>query len=434
MLTLSMGEKKVALTFDITIERRTRKRLSEEKLKDQLEFIAQSAKRNASFNLSTSVPSKLMTVNEYGFGENRELQYTAVITVSKERYTDEAAVRRRFAKTRVVMERAAKKKGWAIIADEKLIPGTNGTYQTTNGAGEPIGDPAPRLISVLAEQQKALKEEKKKKSISPFLTGEKELPSLTDEAVERHFSRIYDRESHIRVVYDNLKTAIRTRFKTRHHILLKGPPACAKTELFLSFVDWIGSDLIEEIDASTMTKAGLERLLLEKAESGTLKPILLMEEIEKCHPDNINCLIQVMDARGRIQRVNAHTVRDGGGVADCKIVVWATCNDEKELEKAHKGAIWSRFSNKLDCERPDRDLMKRILYREVDEIDGKEEWIDPVLSFCFDELSSLPKFKRDYDDPRFARALLAGGDRILDGSSTGFLADIRKTRNIGKRK
>ncbi len=421
-LTLTGGDKKM-LKFDVTVERVTKKKLSPAKLKSQLQFIGESAKRSAAANWTVSIPKRLVNEIERGDGENRTIQYTAVIQLQKERYIDEAAVRRRFEKTKQVMARAANRKGWRLLGDEALIPCANGEYQVVNGAGEPIGDPAPRVVDTVAVLPPPP---------SPYLTGGAELPPLNDEVMKKYFSRIYDRESHIRIVYDNLRTAVRTGFKTRHHILLKGPPACAKTELFLAFIDWLGEDLIEALDASTMTKAGLERMLMDKATSGTLKPILLMEEIEKCHPDNVSCLIQVMDARGKIQRVNANTVRDGDSVADCKIIVWGTCNDEEELRKAHKGAIWSRFSNKLDCERPDRALMKKILLREVEEIGGKEEWIEPVLSFCFDELAAIPRFQADHDDPRFARALLVGGERLLDKSDLGFFADFRKVSKIKK--
>jgi hypothetical protein len=422
MLTLTGGDKKM-LKFDVTVERTTKKKLSPGKLKAQLQFIGESAKRSASANWTVSIPKRLVREIERGEGDNRTIQYTAVIQLQKERYIDEAAVRRRFEKTKVVMARAANRKGWRLLGDEALVPAANGEYQVVNGAGEPIGDPAPRLVEQVAVLPPPP---------SPYITGEADLPPLDDEVLRKHFHRIYDRESHIRIVYDNLKTAVRTGFKTRHHILLKGPPACAKTELFLAFIEWLGEDLVEALDASTMTKAGLERMLMDKATSGTLKPILLIEEIEKCHPDNLSCLIQVMDARGKIQRVNANTIRDGETVAECKPMVWGTCNDEDELQKVHKGAIWSRFSNKLDCERPDRALMRKILLREVEEIGGKEEWVEPVLKFCFDELASIGRFKADHDDPRFARALLVGGERLLDTSDKGFFADYRKVSKIKK--
>lgn len=189
---------------------------------------------------------------------------------------------------------------------------------------------------------------------------------------------------------------------------------CAKSELFLCFIDWLGSELIEPMDATTLTKAGLETQLLNASRCGTLKPILLLEEIEKCHPDNLSCLLQIMDGRGKIQRTNA---RDGNVSADCNIIIWATCNSEDLLRKFHDGAIYSRFSVQQECKRPDRALMRRILVREVNEIDGDEKWVDPVLDFCFGELAKEKRFAARFDDPRLARSLLAGGERLLDGSA-----------------
>jgi hypothetical protein len=42
----------------------------------------------------------------------------------------------------------------------------------------------------------------------------------------------------------------------------------------------------------------------------------------------------------------------------------------------------------------------------------------------WDRLRLLGEYKRDYNDPRLGRALLAGGDRILDKGSDGFFADF----------
>lgn len=676
------------LKFVITVEKTIGKKLSEEQLRDQLKFIGDSAKRSSTNNWIVSIPKKLIREVETEVNGTRMVKYTAVIQVSKERYKSEEAVRLRWEKTKQVMERAARRKDWSLLSDEALVASVSGEYVVVNGAGEPTGDPAPRLLANIPPK------------VSPFLLAGAQLPALNEQVMDSFFSRIYERDAHIRIIYDNLKIAVKTGFKTRHHLLLKGPPACisgdavlelnragksfklslesfyrryngimegehgnarwdkaiptkiramdsdgclrlydvagvidsgiketvsvrtedgknvrstldhrfytpdgwkplseikegdliavdggpavasgkkwrrakylekeglrhhpfanrkntgrysvrvhrlvieadrnglsfddyvkrlrngsidglvfldhseivhhkdnnqynnnldnlevksrkghsqghgfedrthrhfvasrkwvkvtsiddkrvehvydvqlatephnflangivvhncAKTEMFLAFIDWLGEDLVETIDGGTMTKAGLERLLLGKAESKTLKPILLLEEIEKCHPDNLACLIQVMDARGKIQRVNADTVRNGGGVADCRPIVWGTCNDEEELKKAHKGAIWSRFSAKMDCQRPDRALMRKILLREVAEIGGKPEWVEPVLSFCFDELQAISRFKDDYDDPRFARAMLVGGDRLLDLGSKGFFADFRYTNKI----
>lgn len=413
------------LKFAVTVERVTKKALNPESKKEQLKFIAEAARRNATAGFDTQMPGKLMTETETGEGDNREIRYTAVIVITKERFRDENAVKRNFQKVVKVMSRAANRYKWNLVGDEAM-KWTPGGYVVVNWAGEETGDPAPRLFSELAPAARG------GGSIESQLPDDFVLPDLTDEVLSTHFGHIYDRDPHIRLIYDNLKTAHKTNFKTRHHILLKGKPACAKTVLFLSFIDWLGDDLIEPIDASTMTKAGLERLLMEKSNAGTLKPILVLEEIEKCHPENLSCLIQVMDSRGKIQRVNANTVRDGETSADAKIVVWATCNDENELMKFHSGALHSRFGVQPECDRPDRTLMCKILTDEVKQIEGNEAWIEPVLDFCYGELAHVGKFKDKFDDPRFARSLLASGDRLLDTGPKGALADFRKACKIGR--
>lgn len=414
------------LKFPVTVGRVAKKALNKDAMKEQLKFIADAAKRNAQANWETSIPTKLIVELETGEGDNRELRYSAVIYVCKDRYKDEEAVKRRFQNVLKVMKKAAGRKGWTVVSDEPLKITTDG-YVVVNGAGEATGDPVPKIMPL--EDSVSVRSERKLLTSVPI---DYVLPELTDDIMRTYFGHIYDREPHIRLIYDNLNTAVRTNFKVRHHILLKGPPACAKTVLFLAFREWLGDELIESVDASTMTKAGLERMLLEKSHASELKPILVLEEIEKCHPDNLSCLIQVMDARGRIQRVNANTVRDGNGDGDCKIVLWATCNDENELMKFHSGALHSRFGVQPECDRPDRVLMGRILKSEVEAVMGREEWIEPVLDFCFVELAQIPKFAGKHNDPRFARSLIASGDRLLDKGPKGALADMRKACKIGK--
>lgn len=418
-------EENAVLKFPVTVERITKKALNKDAMKEQLKFIADSAKRNEQANWATSIPTKLICEVDKGEGDGREVKYSAVIYVCKERYKDEDAVRRRFAKVLEVMKRAANRKDWRVISDEALKMKPNGDYVVVNGAGEETGDPAPRMLDTVVPAQA------KAKTLETHVPDDFVLPELTDEVMAKRFGHIYAREPHIRLIYDNLATAVKSRFKKRNHILLKGKPACAKTVLFLSFIDWLGDDLIEAIDASTMSKAGLERMLLEKSHAGTLKPILILEEIEKCHPENLSCLIQVMDGRGKIQRVNANTVRDGNGEGKCEIILWGTCNNEDQLLKFHSGAIHSRFGVQPECDRPDRTLMERILLDEVADLEGDPAWVEPVLDFCFGELAHNPKFADKYDDPRFAKSLLASGKRLLDTGPKGALADVRNACKIG---
>jgi hypothetical protein len=61
--------------------------------------------------------------------------------------------------------------------------------------------------------------------------------------------------------------------------------------------------------------------------------------------------------------------------------------------------------------------MKQILLREVRSINGKEEWIEPTLNFCVDELG--------VNDPRAIIPIcLCGRDKLLDGT---YQNTVRKT-------
>ena len=52
--------------------------------------------------------------------------------------------------------------------------------------------------------------------------------------------------------------------------------------------------------------------------------------------------------------------------------------------------------------------MEQILIREVKEINGKEEWIEPTLQFAVDKWAM--------DDPRDIITILScGGDRLMKG-------------------
>ncbi len=415
-MTAIAVEGKPVLKFDVTFERVVKKHLPKDALRSQLQFIAGSAKRNRAANWVTHIPTKhihIIPFKEEGPGGEEKLRYTAVIQLEKRRYNSADAVQAKFDKACKVMARAANRKGWHLMGEGALVPVSGGDMVVAEPEapvnGQPRPAPPPRRIR-------------------PSFSG-LELPPLTDEVLARYFARIYDREAHIRIIYDNLALAVKTGFRTRHHLLLHGKPACAKTEILLCFIDWLGEGLIMPVDASTMTKAGLERELLNASMERRLRPILIVEEIEKCADENTSCLIQVMDSRGKIQRTNA---RDGDISADCKIIVWATCNDESALKKFHDGAIWSRFSVKQECHRPDEALMRRILLRECEEIDGDPAWVDVVIPFLYTELVKHPKFKDDYDDPRLGRSLLAGGARLLDDGPKGYLADYRKVSGITK--
>lgn len=397
-------ETRGTLKFPVTVERVVERHLQEAKLKKALLYIGAAAKRNKTYNFDVTIPRKNIHITPVDDGSGiPKYRYTAVITVYKENYRSPGAVREQFDNVLGVMQKAANRFKWRIVGEGVL-----------NQPDEPTVDPTVNGQPTEAPKGKTPKLIKSRTDVV--------LPELTPEVYATHFGRLYNREPQIRIIYDSINMAVRTGFRERHHILLRGLAACAKTETYLGFVDWFSPSMVWRVDATTLTKAGLETELLKKSVDGTLPPIVLIEEIEKVvHEDNVSCLLQVMDVRGMIQRTNA---RSGDVYGECKVVVWATCNDSKHLRTFHDGALWSRFSLRPICKRPDRELMRKILLRTVHETNGREEWIDPVLTFMWDKLKGLPDYKQDYNDPRLGRALLAGGDRLLDTGAEGFFADF----------
>lgn len=205
---------------------------------------------------------------------------------------------------------------------------------------------------------------------------------------------------------------------------------CGKTEILLAYEQWLGEEWILSLDATTLSKAGLEKLLIKASQEKRLAPIVKIEEIEKVtEPKSLNSLLQGMDTRARIQRTNA---RDGDLFAEFKSLVWATCNDSNLLRKFADGALWSRFSMRPTCKRPNQDTMKKILMRvcrdvsDAGGIAGDERHVNVVLEFMWGPLKEMNEYKADYNDPRLGRALLSGGDRLLSKNKDNFLSDFVK--------
>jgi hypothetical protein len=222
---------------------------------------------------------------------------------------------------------------------------------------------------------------------------------------DAHFSRIYGREPQINRIFDALKLASRTDWVKRTHTLLDGEPGCGKSEIMKAFANMLGceNEAWRWFDATSMTKAGA---IEEIMKSPVVPPVLFIEEIEKCEEAALRWLLGVMDTRGEIRRTN---YRVGNQARNVRMVVIATANDVKLLQQVLSSALYSRFQNRIYCPPPDRAIMERILTREMRDIYGRKEWVEPALEFAFD--------KWGMRDPRSIIAIFScGGDRLLDGS------------------
>lgn len=233
----------------------------------------------------------------------------------------------------------------------------------------------------------------------------------TPEDYMRFFKHLYGLDAQIRIIYDAVKSAKRTNFLKRNAVILFGSPGCGKTDTLLAFRHMLGENSCFTLDATSMTKAGAEKLLLELE---NVPPILIIEEIEKCNPLNLPWLLGVMDQRAEIHKVNA---RIGSVKREARCLVLATANNFPEFQGIMSGALASRFKHPVAFPRPSREVLEKIMQRECREIDGNPAWVKPALDYALNVERT--------DDPRRLMAILDGGDRLLSGEYQKDLISIR---------
>lgn len=224
-----------------------------------------------------------------------------------------------------------------------------------------------------------------------------------------HFDHIYGRNHQIDIIQSAIIAAKESDFVNRFHCVLFGPPGCGKTDILLSFAKMLGeeNDAYMKFDATSTTEAGASKILLE---SEHIPPIMIVEEIEKAEEKSLRWLLGVLDQRAEIRRTN---FRIGNRARNVKMLCLATVNNIKLFRNVMSGALASRFAHQLWCPRPDREVLKLILEREVKRVKGDMKWIEPTLKFCVDDESMKNRFK---NDPRkIVPICLCGRDNLLTG-------------------
>lgn len=216
---------------------------------------------------------------------------------------------------------------------------------------------------------------------------------------ESPFKRYYGIESQIRMILSSLKSSIDSGGKRMTHSVLFGPPACGKTSVLNTLEEIVGKHNVLKLDATTTTKAGVEKLFLNTV----IPPIIILEEVEKANEDWLRNWLSLLDERSEIRKVShKETI-----VKDIDILFFCTVNDSDKFNNLLDGALASRCKNKIYFPRPTEETIKKILFRDVQENGGKVEWVEPAL---------LLAKELNIDDPRVIISFLSGGDRLLDGS------------------
>ena len=205
-----------------------------------------------------------------------------------------------------------------------------------------------------------------------------------------HISHLIGLDEKWEAIRGVLEAGIVCDWEDRLNVALIGPPGCGKSDMLRSLKRALGNDAVLEFDATSMTTAGVIKLLEERT---VLPRCIFVEEIEKSPKDSTNFLLALADLRAEIRKT---THRDNIQ-RDINVLVICTVNGKKLFEQRASGALASRFTNKLYFKRPDRAMLRKILEREIIKIKGDLNWIDPVLDWCD---------KTNETDPRAVQSLL----------------------------
>ena len=254
----------------------------------------------------------------------------------------------------------------------------------------------------------------------PVLTwGDIDIPDellgpSSDEALANHpcFRDLYGLNAQIRTALTGIKSAAETNGKRRGHFVFHGRPACGKTSVMLAIEKMLGEGSVLRLDATSTSRAGLEKLFFDNSEDGVkqIPPLVFCEEIEKAREDWLQVWLGALDDRGEIRKVNYRMSQ----VRQIEILFFCSVNNKVAFDSMmshnpsakERGALSSRCVNQIYFPRPTKETIKRILHRDIIANGGSDTWIEPAMKLA-EELGT--------DDPREALAFLAGGNRLLTG-------------------
>lgn len=227
------------------------------------------------------------------------------------------------------------------------------------------------------------------------------------------YNHLYGLDSQIAILLSALQAASDSNMVNRFHTLLFGSPGCGKTEILQStakLLKKLGVNYLI-LDATSTTEAGMRKNLLD--EDKQPPEVLLIEEIEKVPEASLRWLLGIMDVRGTISQANYRKTASRKVPA----IVLATANDIEQLKRMMYGALHSRFQHEVYCPRPNREVLSKILKREVLKVSGDDRWIEAALTFCYDE-------NKTTDPRKIIPVCLCGKEELL----TGIYQDhLRKT-------
>jgi len=248
----------------------------------------------------------------------------------------------------------------------------------------------------------------------PNLKVFNETDLIAEVTIERgtHFDHLYGLDPQIDIVLASLQTAKDTNYTKRYHAVLHGKPGCGKSDLLGGVKNMVGVDGCIEFDGTQTTAAGAIAAIMD---ADVVPPLLVIEEIEKVPDQAFMWLLSALDGRAEIRKVTAR----GSYYRKVPFVCVATVNDIDLFKSRHEGAMASRFSHSIYCPRPNEAILRLILKREIESINGDAAWIEPAIRYCMD-------VEQNTDPRRVIAVCLTGRNLLLTGK---FQSDLTACRN-----
>jgi hypothetical protein len=361
------------------LEKLSLNKLNSAKTKKQLQSIRKEAESNATFGITAKLRGRLKPELYTDDSQRKNYRYTVRLELAASSDRAEQA----FDLVEKTIRKAAQLEKWNVVGEASTVAAQAKT-QADNRPDFKVQELTPEV-----------------------LTGD-------------YFADIIDRDAHLRTIHAATQMFLRSKKKMRSHTILYGEPAACKTSMYEQLKEFYEQDdkieRVHMLDATTVSKAGLENWLLDKADAMELPEILCLEEVEKFDMNVLLPLGSIMDGRGVLTKLNARVNRS----SKIYMLVWMTCNDESFVRNWHRGFLWSRCTHKLECVRPTREQMETlILPKKIADINGDPAWAKPACDFGYDVLKT--------DDPREIIALLDGAERLLTGEYQQDRLHILKT-------
>lgn len=404
--------------YKLYLQRKTQNRVSDEKIEIQIDYILKrgtAAGRGKTWNVTKKRIPPVQKEGYWHFTYELDFEKVRGDRGGQAEYTQWEEMKAMITQT----GSAAKfqQYPWIVVDPQN---NANAARLPANAVNAPADGPPENIADIIAQAGEAIADKllngvrevgtslSTVKTWNDLLIPPEFLGAQSDQMLGNHpaWKDLYDLGPQIRILMNNIQRAAETDGESRNHAVLFGHSGCGKTTTLLSFEKMFGEGSVLRLDATSTTKAGLEKMFFNDLTE--IPPLVFMEEAEKADPEALKIWLGALDDRGEIRKVNFRVNQ----LRSLKVLFFCTVNNKALFDRmmgsdgSEAGALSSRCVSQIYFPRPSTDTLRQILKKEIDQHGGKYEWIAPALGLAQE---------MGVSDPRIVRHYLAGGDRLLDG-------------------